>query len=343
MAKQSKSIIKIIIIGFIVLIVFDILINPGNVFNNILDSLKLWLFKVYPPIFLFYILSSLIINLNFIDNKAKILSKLFHFKNFRSYSIFTMSLLIGNPATSALILENIHTENIDIEDGNHLLCISSFLNPLFIISFMSSKFLYLKYSLLIIFIHIISNFIIGLVMFINKNNTILIKQKRKKENNIIKDFFDSIERANFLLLKICGIMIICNLCKHSLYSLLFSLNIKGVGINILLSLIEVASGLNDIVNLQLPQNLVLCLVAFLVSFGGLSIHLQVYSIISNSSLEFKKFFYFRIIQGLLSFLLCFILLNIKFASLNYILIILILIISIVILLKNFKRQKPSTQ
>lgn len=339
MAKQSKSSIKIVLIFFIVLITSDVLINPSEVFDNILSSLKLWLFKVYPPIFLFYILSSLIINLNFIKSKSKILLQLFKFKYSRSYSIFTISLLIGNPATSALILESIQTQNIDTEDGNHLLCISSFLNPLFIISFVSSHFIYFRYSILIILIHLMSNFIIGFFLSFNKKTRVIINNPPQHDNNVIKEFFDSIERANSLLLKVCGIMVMCNLCKHSIVNLLNYLDIKGNFITIFLSMLEVASGLNDIVNLPFSQNIVLCLIAFLVSFGGFSIHLQVYAIISGSNLKFKKFLYFRLIQGFLSFLMCFMILYNNLSSFQLILFLIIIVVVLIGLFKILNNTK----
>lgn len=310
MTVHSKKLINAFIFLVVFLIIINIAFSPQAIFTNVLNSLELWVFKVYPPIFIFYILSSLIINVPFFHNRV---SKLFRIINFRSsheITIFSLSLFLGNPATSALISENIHQNKIKIEDGNKLLCISSFLNPLFIISFLGSTFNNYKITIAILLIHILSNFILAYFVLRNNSYSNSINHVEINHSNLIIEIFDSIERANYLLIKVCGIIVTSNLCKFAIQNILIKLNLHNPLVYLFLALIEVTSGLYDIINLNLPVKLTLSLIAFLISFGGLSIHLQVYAMIINTRLSFKRFFLFRMLQGLISFILCFIVFSI---------------------------------
>lgn len=310
MAERSRKLLHTILFIFIVIITTNIAINPKGIFNNVLDSLALWVFRVYPPIFIFYILSSLIISLSFIQKRINNLFKFIKFKSPRARIIFSMSFFLGNPATSALINENIINQHISLEDGNNLLCISSFLNPLFIIAFLTDAFDNSKLTILVLFAHIFSNFILAYFLLRKNTSSTINYQHFHHQPNLIIEIFDSIERANFLLIKVCGIIVASNLCKYGIINLFTYANLNTPFTTILLSLIEVTSGLNDLINLNLSFKLTLSLICFLISFGGFSIHLQVYSIIASSDLSFRRFFIFRILQGIIAGTICFLIISI---------------------------------
>ncbi len=54
----------------------------------------------------------------------------------------------------------------------------------------------------------------------------------------------------------------------------------------------------------------LCRISFLIGFGGLSVLCQVYSIIVKENISIKPYFYGKVLQGVFSFVITWIFLNI---------------------------------
>lgn len=302
--------ISIILVAILIFIItFSILLNPEAFFSNIISTLNLWLYKVYPSIFTFYAVSSLLLNTNILNKLTyyfRFIFKRFKFTNQNNLNLFILSIFIGNPSTSGLIIQEIKNNNISIDNGNNLLKYSSFQNPLFIISFLFP--ISIKYALYIIFVHILSNIII--VFFQNrKNKYTIIKNSRLKFS--IKEILESINNIIYILLIISSMMVLANIIIFSITTIINFLNLNNFYISLLLTQFEITQGMNYLLNLKINNLIILILVCFTVAFNGLSIHLQVFNIISKYNLKYKNFFLYRIIQGLLSIILFIILIIIE--------------------------------
>lgn len=302
--------ISIILVAILIFIItFSILFNPEAFFSNIISTLNLWLYKVYPSIFTFYAVSSLLLNTNILNKLTyyfRFIFKRFKFTNQNNLNLFILSIFIGNPSTSGLIIQEIKNNNISIDNGNNLLKYSSFQNPLFIISFLFP--ISIKYALYIIFVHILSNIII--VFFQNrKNKYTIIKNSRLKFS--IKEILESINNIIYILLIISSMMVLANIIIFSITTIINFLNLNNFYISLLLTQFEITQGMNYLLNLKINNLIILILVCFTVAFNGLSIHLQVFNIISKYNLKYKNFFLYRIIQGLLSIILFIILIIIE--------------------------------
>ena len=59
-------------------------------------------------------------------------------------------------------------------------------------------------------------------------------------------------------------------------------------------------GINSIIYLNINDYLKTILVTFFISFGGLSVHMQVLSIIEEVKLKYKPFFTARIIHSIIA-------------------------------------------
>ena len=57
------------------------------------------------------------------------------------------------------------------------------------------------------------------------------------------------------------------------------------------------------------NNLNICIISFLIGFGGLSVLFQVYSIIAKENISIKPYFYGKFLQGIISFFLTLFLIN----------------------------------
>lgn len=284
-----------LLLASILLISYSFFINPAAFFNDIINTLEIWLFKVYPSIFTFYILASILVNTKLINVLIYFLRPLFKYLRFsdeNSLHLFMVSIFVGNPTSASLVCEALKKDEITKNQANNLLKCSSFLNPFFIISFLST--LKLKYALIVIFVHIFANFLI--VFFQNKKNP-PTEIKPSKLTFSLADILTSVQNVIHLLLLISGIMVLCNIIRFSLLTVLGKIGIDMEFIKIILASIEISIGLNSIISSGLSLFLTLFLFSLFSSFAGISIHMQVYTVIKEEGLSYKNFLIYRIIQA----------------------------------------------
>ena len=290
MISKLKKLLILILLLYIITIT---LLYKNNIFNIIYNTLNIWLFKIFPPIFIFYCITSLLISSKTIDIIffiLKPLRKIFKFETDNGFKLFIIAILVGNPSSSAFIISYLNNDNITLNDANTLNKCSSFITPLFIFSILPD----IKIFLLIYSIHILSNIII--CIYLTKNNTTFIR----KTNPKVINFFDYINKLPQILFNIAIFMIVCNIIIYSL---------SLININpIYFSFIELGSGAINIMNCNSQYKYII--ITSLLSFNGLCIHLQVYSIIKDS-LSYLTFFKYRIIQTIISIIL-FLLVNAYF-------------------------------
>lgn len=293
-----RKLIYPLIVFLVIIIAFSILTNTEAFFQNITSTLNLWLTKVYPSVFTFYTISSILLNTNLFNKfiyYTKFFFKKLRFKDQISLNLFLLSIFIGNPSSSGLIIESIDKNAITINDGNNLLKVSSFSNPLFILAFL---FPYsIKYAVIIIFVHIASNIIIAYLMNRNNNHTEIENISLRFS---LREIINSINNVIHILLIVSTMMVFSNIIIFSLETTLNFFKINNLFTLLLLSQLEISRGLSTILSLNIESLFIYLLVCFTISFNGFSIHLQVINIISKYSLSYSKFLIFRIIQCILA-------------------------------------------
>ena len=300
-----KKIIVVISLLYLLILAFSIIINPQYFFSTIVKTLEVWLYKVYPAIFTFYLAASILINFNILNKFIKIFGFLFkrYRLNTRTLELFITSMFVGNPSSASLIITSVENNTITKNEGLNLIKCASFLTPLFILSFLSFN---LKYAFVMILVHIFSSFILLLTIKQEDNHIEYIKRDGFYS---FEQFLSSINKVMSLLIMIAGIMVFANIVRESLVISLNYFNINNFYINLILANIEVANGLNFIINSGLDYKLMLIYFSFISSFGGFSVHMQVYNII-NKYYSYSSFFKYRIYHAVTSSFLIFILLNI---------------------------------
>lgn len=289
-----KRLITVLGLIIIFIIFFSLLINPIEFNNNIINTLYIWLFKVYPSLFTFYIICSILLNLGIIGRITVFLKKrnFMLFKNEKMLSLFLLSIISGNPASTSMIIDEYDKGKLNKREVECLLLYCSFLSPLFIIAFIED----LKLSLLIIFCHVVSNLII--TFFSNCGKEV----NNKEEVNIYvnyKAIFESLIKAVEILMMVAAIMCFCNIIIYSMNCVFSFFKINNNFIRILLSFVEVSTGTNNIINMPISEKIKMCLLVFLFGFGGISIHLQVYMIIKGK-IKYLTFLIGRLLQGVIS-------------------------------------------
>ena len=276
MSLRNKYLESCFILLFAIIIIYASFSSYNLLFNSIICSLEIWLYKIVPPIATFYIIVSFLMASNLLDKVLfifKQVSRLFHFDSMLSFNLMLVGILIGNPSASLFYSDYYQKGLITKHDYEILIYCGSFVSPLFIYSFFNSY--------IVLFCHIFSNFVI--CWFLCKKNNV-------SGNTNIKfygSFFERLNNLSPLLLSIASVMIFITICKFSLQLIL-----PNRYFSIALAFLELCSGLTELSSYPF-------LSVFLLGFGGLAIHGQILNVAAKE-FSYFKFFIFRIIQGGLS-------------------------------------------
>ncbi len=284
----------ILIIIIILLFKYSYIIN-----NSVIDGFYLWLYKVFPSLFIMFILNDIIINTNILNNISKsinpLFNRIFNTSN-NSFEVFILSLFSGTPSSAFIIKEMLEKNKLDIGSANKLISFTFFSNPLFLYNILSITFN--KYiTIKIILIHYLSNIFIGLLLR-NKYNTITINSNNDyKNNNILYILPNSIKKSINTLLMILRTIIFYMIITNILLTII---NLNNINIVLLKGLLEITQSLN-MLNIINYKSIIKEIIAIsIISFGGMSIHTQVLSLISNTNISYKNFFIGRILHVLTS-------------------------------------------
>ena len=284
----------------ILFIIIFLLFKYNNIINiSVIYSVKLWLTKVFPSLFIMFILNDIIINTNILKNITKyinpIFNKIFNTAN-NSFDVFILSLFSGTPSSAFILKEMLNNNKIDDISANKLISFTYFSNPLFLYNILNKTF-NKNITIKIILIHYISNIFIGLLYKKNNPNTIYDINYSNNKNNIIKIIPNSIKKSMDTLIMILGTitfyMIITNIFLNIFkLGILPTIIIKGI--------FEITQSLNILNNLNNISMIKEIIAISIISFGGLSIHTQVLSLISDTNISYKNFFKGRILHTLIS-------------------------------------------
>lgn len=299
------------IVFFSLIILFLIFIKKELVTRTIILSLSLWLNTLVPSMFPMFILADILINYNFVNyipqKIVNFFSKLFNISNAGVLIIF-LSMISGFPANARNIKIAYDNKFLFKEEAEHLLLFNHFANPLFVIQTVGTFFLHnTTYGIIILFIHIISNFIIG-ILFRKRNSSNKINHTTINDNcqSFGKILNEAIKKSIDTLFMIAGITTLF-LILSTLITNIFPLN--DIYSAITKAILEMTLGLSTIASLKVKDIYKIVISTMIISFGGLSVHLQVISTLENSNIKYQKYLqgriYQTIISGILTLLLIF--------------------------------------
>ncbi len=282
---MKNKLTKLTIIFFFILI----FIKKDIMYYTIYNTVILWFKNIVPNLLPMFIITSLIIESNLIINICNIFGKLFN-KIFKcsNYGIFIyfLSLFTGSPSNAKYINDLVNNNLISNTLSDKLLLFTSNYNILLIYSLLT-LYLNKSISIKIISIIVMSNIIVGLI-FRNINYIDLKTNYIKRKINISKIIKNTIDT----LLMILGTLIFFNIIINLL-------PIKNMLLkNILNGFLEITTGLKGLEYLDISTNIKILLSTIYLSFGGLSIHTQIKSILpdTNYTLFLKSRLYAVIIS-----------------------------------------------
>lgn len=317
---------KVIIIALICFVIVAFLLNPSKYVKSFLNGLIVWATMVVPAVFPFFFFSIILIELGMAQRISVVFShiteKIFKTSGISSY-IFFMSLISGYPVGSRLIADFHNKGAIDHRESARISTFCSCASPMYVLGSIGIGLLGSYKAGLILFLsQFLSNIINGIIFrnyqskdFIKKPNIISLKPSA---DNILSE---SVYNSVISILIVGGFISIFYMLTdifndaYILYPIQKLLEVvfnligidKSYSYGITRGFIEVTNGCINICQNQnnIFLNSILC--GFLISWGGLSIHMQNLTFLINAGVKIRFYFLSKTIQAFIMLLLTFVL------------------------------------
>lgn len=296
--------------------------------NAVKDGLFLWATAVVPSLFPFFVSTELLYSTNIVSYLGKLLNPimrpLFNVPGEAGFA-FIMGLISGYPVGAKIVSNFVENGVCTTEEAERMLSFTNNSGPLFIIGTVGiSLFGSTTIGLLLFFTHILACISVGIILrFMSKKISNSNYKSSFSQNSgkyvtfasLGEVLSKSITNAISTILMIGGFVVIFSVIisilnqSYILDNLATILSPVGnlVGIPeelvkyILSGILELTNGVSLVSSVPLKSlstNIIIC--AFLLGFGGISILLQVFSIISKNKLSIKPYIFGKLLQGILA-------------------------------------------
>ena len=299
MKKKYQELFAVLIILFLYLGIF---INPSLIIESGISSINIFKTKLFPSIFPFFVLASLLLELGIatkISNKLNpIFKRLFHVEGNSSF-IILVSIISGFPSGSKYVVESYKNKTINKTTANYLLTFTHFANPLFILGTCGLILNSLSLAYKILIIQIISNLILGIIL---RPKEIISSKKINNYQN--KSFLEALPKAINDAIKLLLFML-GSITFFMFFSKLLTsfLSLNPFFETIITGILDMTSGISLVPSINTTNYIRGLIVLTFITFGSFSVHLQVLNNIKEEDLEYKYFFFGRIIETAIALLL----------------------------------------
>lgn len=296
-----KKICKIMIVTILLYMCFAIFMNVEEVTNSVIFSFDIWKNNIFPSLFPFFVISNILINYGFVTVVSKILkplTKLFKVSDAAAF-VIVMGLLSGFPSSAKYVKELVDKEAISPEEASKILTFTHFSNPLFIINTIGYGFLgNPKIGIYILMIHYFTNMIIGLLFrnykVTSHKNSVHIREKETSLGKIITNsIIDSVNTLLLILGTVSFFLVITTVINNSVH-------LSSINSAIINGIVEMTQGLKYVGLLNNSLKVKAILSIMMISFGGISVHIQTFSIISERKINYIPFLIARILHAIIS-------------------------------------------
>lgn len=317
---------------------FSLVLHPQAALQASIRGLNIWWEVVFPSLLPFFIIAELLISIGVVKFIGVILEPLmrplFRVPGIGGF-VWAMGMASGFPAGAKLSARLRKSNQLTQIEAERLVSFTNSSNPLFIFGAVSIGFFNNpKLGIVLAAAHYVSNFAVGLLMrFYGNNNSsthdkhatkkrhfqnpfsILHETRMQEKRAIGKLLGDAIVSSIQTLLMIGGFIILFSVLNkmitvfHITAALSFIMQhilsffqlTTEFSIPILSGIFEMTLGsqmISQITETPLLQQAMVT--SFILAFSGLSIQAQVASILAETDIRFKPYFFARIIQSILA-------------------------------------------
>ena len=299
---MKNKIINLVVVMVCFVVLMQLLFNKVLIFDTISYSLNIWISSIIPSLFPFFVVSDILINYDvtkYIPKKIRFLfTKLFNVSD-NVVTVFFLSMISGFPSNARNTRMMYDMKLIDKNEASHCLMFTHFSNPLFILGTVSTFFFKNEiFGIIILIAHYLSNVILGVI--VRNSNTISninYTVPKSKSQNFPEIFIRAIRNAIDTLLSILGTLT-CFLVLSAIIINMLNVNLYDAAL--LKGILEVTMGLKDLSLLNISDIYKVVIAAMFISFGGLSVHMQVLSFLIDTDISYRCFFVARIFHAIIS-------------------------------------------
>lgn len=341
LSKLKTIFFAIFIGGFTIAII----LNPKESLEASIRGLTVWWEVVFPSLLPFFIVSELLIGFGIVKFIGVLLEPLmrpiFRVPGVGGF-VWAMGMASGNPAGAKLTARIRQEKQITSLQAERLVSFTSSSNPLFIFGAVAVGFFNdASLGILLAAAHYLGNLCVGLTMrFYGRSEKSLTTEKKttifpsimmafrelhttriNESRPLGKMLGDAVISSIQTLLMIGGFIILFSVFNKIL-ALIQVTEIVAIVFSSGLALLHIATDLSiplitGIFEITLGNQLVsastvdlidkVMIASFILAFGGLSIQAQVASILADTDIRFQPFFFARILQGIYSSIISYLL------------------------------------
>lgn len=312
---------------FFVIIAICLVIFSKTNLSAASNGLTLWATCVVPSLFPFFVITNLLSHTKVVSFTGKLLDKfmrpLFNVPGIGGFA-FVMGLISGYPVGAKIVSKFKEDGICTKEEAERMIAFTNNSGPLFIIGTVGiTLFGNSTIGILLFITHFLSCITVGILLkYTSKPNISHIHSKKNVEQKKSINFSDlgeilgkSITNSISTILMIGGFVVIFSvvisiLNQSHVFDLIyniFSPIFNNLGIStefikpIFSGIIELTNGVSLVSNVHVKEiSINIIISAFLLGFGGISILLQVFSIIAKSGLSIKKYIIGKFAQGIIA-------------------------------------------
>jgi len=307
--KITTCFIFVILVGSFYLL----FCHATEVMEAVTFAFSLWQTNLLPSLFPFFVLSDILIQYGFVSFLGELLRKpmnSFFYLSGECGFVLAMSMVSGFPSGAKYTRSLVDSGIIDTKEGARLLTFTHFSNPFFIVGTIGSFFLgQKKLGVLILVCHFVSNFIIGLLFR-------PLKKSFDTSSFSLRLAFSKMHRARLENKKTFG-QIVTLAITNTLRTLLFMFGVvtffliittvikevfplEALPQAMLSGILEMTQGIKYTASLPLSLMWKAALMTAMISFGGFSVHMQVMSLLEDTDIPYRYFFFARVLHALLA-------------------------------------------
>lgn len=314
MIKYKSKLLKGLVLFFFILM----FIFPYASYKGASTGLMLWFLNVLPTLLPFIIISNLMIGVNIagkISHKLyPVVGRLFRVSPNGSYPIligFLSGLPMGAKSSADLVSEG----KISRKEGEFLISMCNNASPIFIMSYIAMNQLKMPEIKIVLFVLIYGSSILGAIiyqMYQNHNNKRMqiysnvhsTSARPHSEYRSVRFSFDIVDKSIMngfeVITKIGGYIILFSILAQIINDLGPNFNYYKA---IIMGMLEITTGIDQICKIRIDNNVKIVLVSVLTSFGGLSGLAQTKSVLGESRLSIKTYFFVKLLSAFIAMLL----------------------------------------
>lgn len=303
-----KCLNKLLCLILFLFLTIELIVSSDLIMVTIKEAIHLWFYKVVPALLPFFLFSNFLMNYGFIEITSEFAKPIMSFfkLNENAAFILMMSMLTGSPGNAFYIKEALKKGKLNEKEATKILMISQFASPLFILGTVRILLNNFKLSILILIITYITNFILAFLFqnfYASKESSsfsfFTLKRNfyQKETQSFGKTLSSSIKKTFDTLItilgSICFFYMITAIIQHN-HLLPTSIMPYFSGI------LEMTQGINQVSLLNCSNHIKVFWITVFLSFGGLSIHSQILSLICDTKIKYFPYLVARILHAMIA-------------------------------------------